>query len=109
MFFSKFNVNKVEWLNLVFENRNQSYGAYSLRLHSGEYLRNALIISLLFLGLLILIPTVYYRYKTKEIVTSPVIDLKPSEEIIYIMPVQPEIPKNKATPQSGSDLPISES
>lgn len=48
MFNSKFNVNRIEWLDLVFENRNQSYGAYVLRKESGNYLRNALLIAVLF-------------------------------------------------------------
>lgn len=51
MFNSKFNVNRIEWLDLVFENRNQSYGAYVLRKESGNYLRNAVIIAVfLFAG-----------------------------------------------------------
>lgn len=45
MFNSKFNVNRIEWLDLVFENRNQSYGAYVLRKESGKDLRNAVIIA----------------------------------------------------------------
>lgn len=42
---SKFNVNRIEWLDLVFEHRNQSYGAYVLRRDSGSYLKRALIIA----------------------------------------------------------------
>lgn len=55
MLFSKINVNRVEWLNLIFENRNQSYGAYVLRKESGNYLLKALMIALaLLLGLFLL-------------------------------------------------------
>ncbi|MBK0383047.1 energy transducer TonB [Pedobacter sp. SD-b] len=55
MLFSKINVNKVEWLNLIFENRNQSYGAYVLRKESGNYLMKALIVAMaLLLGFFLL-------------------------------------------------------
>lgn len=55
MLFSKIDVNKVEWLDLVFENRNQSYGAYVLRRDSGNYLFKSLLITgALFTGALLL-------------------------------------------------------
>ncbi|OAQ42228.1 hypothetical protein A5893_03700 [Pedobacter psychrophilus] len=45
MLFNQTNVNRKEWLDLVFENRNQSYGAYVLRKESGNYLLKALLIA----------------------------------------------------------------
>lgn len=39
------NLYKIEWLNLVFKNRNQSYGAYELRLHSDQNTLRALFIA----------------------------------------------------------------
>ncbi len=55
MSFSKINVNKVEWLNLVFANRNQSYGAYVLRRDSGSYLFKSLLLTIfLFVGVILL-------------------------------------------------------
>ncbi len=55
MFNSKLNVNSIEWLDVVFANRNQSYGAFVLRKDSGKYLKRAMLISAaLFCGTIIL-------------------------------------------------------
>jgi protein TonB len=43
---TKFDLYKTEWLDLVFTNRNKSYGAYELRKHSGEYAMRALAITM---------------------------------------------------------------
>ncbi|GAB2692618.1 energy transducer TonB [Mucilaginibacter koreensis] len=42
---TKFDLYKTEWLDLVFTNRNKSYGAYELRKHSGDYAMRALVIT----------------------------------------------------------------
>jgi protein TonB len=81
MLFNQTNVNREEWLDLVFENRNQSYGAYVLRKESGNYLLKALLIAI---SLLILI-----------FVSSAFTD-KPSVKIISPIsdPLTPEIIKD---------------
>jgi protein TonB len=78
MFFSKFDVNKVEWLNLVFENRNQDYGAYELRLKSSIYLRNALIVSALGFSSLVLVPSILSVFKSQDAVA--IVDKIPLDE-----------------------------
>lgn len=78
MFFSKFDVNKIGWLNLVFENRNQDYGAYELRLKSSLYLRNALIVSAIGFSSLILFPSILSVLNDKDVV--PVIEAIPLED-----------------------------
>lgn len=65
MFNSKFNVNRIEWLDLVFENRNQSYGAYVLRKESGNYLRNAVIIAVFLFAGSIVISSVVSKISNK--------------------------------------------
>ncbi|ADY51899.1 TonB family protein [Pseudopedobacter saltans DSM 12145] len=69
MSFSKLNLNKGEWLDLVFQNRNKSYGAYEIRRDADTYLLKALLISFgvfsLFIG-----STVYYMNKDKQAATS---------------------------------------
>ncbi|UKT62170.1 energy transducer TonB [Pedobacter mucosus] len=45
MFNSLINVYKTEWLDLVFANRNKSYGAYQLRSDSSRIMTKALFIS----------------------------------------------------------------
>ncbi len=43
---SKFDLYKNEWLDLVFTDRNKSYGAYDLRAHYGDNMMKALAITL---------------------------------------------------------------
>ncbi len=45
MFQSKFNLYNMEWLDVVFSERNKSYGAYQLRKHYNSNLLKALIIT----------------------------------------------------------------
>jgi len=44
---SKFDLYKSEWLDLVFADRNKSYGAYDLRVHYGDNIMKALAITVL--------------------------------------------------------------
>ena len=44
---SKFDLYKTEWLDLVFADRNKSYGAYDLRIHYGDNMLKALAITML--------------------------------------------------------------
>lgn len=46
MLISKFDLYKSEWLELVFEKRNKSYGAYELRQHHADNTLKALAITL---------------------------------------------------------------
>jgi len=47
MLISKFDLYRTEWLDLVFENRNKSYGAYELRQHHGSNMVKAMGITFL--------------------------------------------------------------
>jgi len=51
----------INWLNLVFENRNKSYGAYELRVHYESRLLKAFGISLASVAVLFIIPLVLTR------------------------------------------------
>ncbi|MFD1631398.1 energy transducer TonB [Pseudopedobacter beijingensis] len=70
MLFSKFNLNGGEWLDLVFQDRNKSYGAFVIRRDADSYLFKALLISFgvfsLFIG-----STVYYLNRDKEVSVIP--------------------------------------
>jgi protein TonB len=44
---TKFNLYKAEWLDLVFADRNKSYGAYDLRIHYGANMMRALAITVI--------------------------------------------------------------
>jgi protein TonB len=83
MLFSKFDVNRIEWLDLVFENRNQSYGAYVLRKESGNYLTKALLIAaFFFISTTVLLSTSFWRNK-QDLTVSSAID-KPDEKVYEI-------------------------
>ncbi len=53
MFKSKFNLYNTEWLDLVFSDRNKSYGAYELRKHYNSNMLKALFITATFFTALI--------------------------------------------------------
>ena len=45
MLIPKFNLYKAEWLDLVFDDRNKSYGAYELRSHYAQTMNRAITIT----------------------------------------------------------------
>lgn len=96
MLFSKIDVNKVEWLNLVFENRNHSYGAYVLRRDSGNYLLKSLMITGFLFGGAVLLSTINSKSKLADPIISalPIIKL----DDVRIIPVEIITPK----PESAS-------
>jgi protein TonB len=86
------NLYKAEWLDLVFKNRNQSYGAYTLRAQSGKTSMRALLFSSSIFILLFLSPKIYSLFTTDEIVVEPL-----NNEIIVdvVLPPKVEQPKLK--------------
>ncbi len=81
MLFNQTNVNREEWLDLVFENRNQSYGAYVLRKESGNYLLKSLLIAI---SLLILV------FVSSAFTDKPILKIIPP----ISDPLKPEIIKD---------------
>jgi len=77
---SKLSIYETRWTDLVFENRNQEYGAYQLRRESVKNSLSALVMGLLFVASMSAIPTIVSYFKTDvetDIVTIPdVIDEK---------------------------------
>ena len=73
MLFKTTNVNKAEWLSLVFENRNQSYGAYVLRKESGNYLLKALLLAVLMLSSVIIFSSFSWEEGLECATTSSVV------------------------------------
>ena len=105
MLFSKFDVNKIEWLDLVFENRNQSYGAYVLRKESGNYLTKALLIAAFFFISSTLMLSASFWWNTKEVASTTTL-LKPDETIYELKLI--EVPKKleplvESTPATSTD------
>ena len=69
------NLYKSEWLELVFQNRNKSYGAYELRLHNSQTTVKALIIASTLFTSLIISPMVYDHFFKKPVIedSGPII------------------------------------
>jgi len=100
MFFSKFDVNRIEWLNLVFENRNQEYGAYELRLKSSSYLRNALVVSAVGFSLLVMVPSILSVLSNKD--TTSITDAIPLDDdktVYHLREVELPAKKQQAASQ----------
>ncbi|MEO8517054.1 MAG: energy transducer TonB [Flavobacterium sp.] len=94
---SKLNINKKEWLELVFEGRNKSYGAYQLRQEEGKTTITAFFSALvLFAGIAIL-----SSFTDKPKVEDPIICILPPSTLVKFQP-KTEQPKeaHKATPKS---------
>ena len=50
MLISKFDLYKPEWLELVFDDRNKSYGAYELRQHNSRTMLTSMAIAFSIIG-----------------------------------------------------------
>lgn len=85
MFNNSSNLYGSEWLAVVFNNRNKSYGAYELRSQSSAILVKSLFtVSGLFIALFA-IPTIYAHYQPKEeILVTRVVELA-NPQVIHEM------------------------
>ncbi|WP_443939224.1 energy transducer TonB [Pedobacter sp. MW01-1-1] len=95
MFNSSINVYKIEWLDLVFSNRNKNYGAYALRKESSSILTKALFAASTGFILLFTAPLVYSKLSGPEMsslpVTTTTVDL--SNQIHEMKPEKKPDPK----------------
>lgn len=101
---TKFDLYKTEWLDLVFTNRNKSYGAYELRKNSGQYAMRAMAATVAIFASGILLIKVWPKaekaeppkyYTTVVEIHKYVPPAKPKEERIHeaVKPAKPEAPK----------------
>ena len=99
---SRLSIYETRWINLIFENRNQEYGAYQLRHESVKSSVTALFMGLLFVASIGGISTIisHYNQELTPVITSPEfkdpivitkVDFKKIEE-----PALPEV-KSQAT------------
>ncbi|OKS86235.1 energy transducer TonB [Mucilaginibacter polytrichastri] len=108
MLIPKFDLYKSEWLELVFENRNKSYGAYDLRQHYGQTMTKA--IALVISGFIVSGVALSFIYKVKEVPTelikTTVVDLK---KLDVILPPPPKmdkpLPKQTAAVKAQPSVP----
>jgi len=104
MFNSFINVYKTEWLDLVFADRNKSYGAYELRSKSSRIMTRALLISVSLFLLLAFTPLIYgkiFPTVEEEVVPQKVVDL---ENVIHEMK-KPE-PEKKPEPAKAEPVKV---
>jgi protein TonB len=108
MLFKTTNVNRAEWLSLVFENRNQSYGAYVLRKESGNYLLKALLIAVLMLSSVVIFSS--FSWEKEEVKSTP---QKENPDVLYVTEVevspkpkieQPKVEQSQPPAQEVQDL-----
>ncbi|MCL9805057.1 energy transducer TonB [Flavobacterium amniphilum] len=70
---SKLNINKTEWLELVFEGKNKAYGAYQLRQEEGKTTTKAFVSAMALLGGIAALPFILSSFTDKpEIITCPI-------------------------------------
>jgi protein TonB len=109
MFNPKSTIYQTGWLDLVFANRNKSYGAYELRQHADERLLRSLLITLFFVGVI-----VAYTFVPKSVVTDGGLTHIPEPldtTIVILRPVAPpqSQPSAPAARSSNSSSPRVES
>ncbi|MGY4384053.1 protein TonB [Pedobacter sp. UYP24] len=85
------NLYKTEWLNLVFKNRNQSYGAYALRSQSAGNTLRALFIGATLFILLFAAPKIYSLLSKGSSIENVKL---PDDRIVEVSQLRPpEAPK----------------
>jgi len=71
---SKLNINKNEWLELVFEGKNKAYGAYQLRQEDGSTTMKAFFGALVFIASIATLGIITSSFGDKPVVVKPTID-----------------------------------
>lgn len=95
---SKLNINKKEWLELVFEGRNKSYGAYQLRQEEGKTTMTAFFSALmLFAGIAVL-----SSFTDKPLVVEPIVDPFTKVTPVNILPKLDQPKEHKVTPKNAA-------
>ena len=72
MLTSKFNLYNAGWLDVVFANRNQTYGAYELRKNYSARLAKSLLAAVTFFVMLVCSPAIYKYFEGEPTVESQV-------------------------------------
>jgi periplasmic protein TonB len=91
------NLYKIKWLDLVFQNRNKTYGAYQLRQHNADTTVKALVIGSILFVSVIISPWIYNQFfetmadhKDIDEETITIVDLS---SVSKVKPVTPAAPK----------------
>ncbi len=92
---SKVNVFNHAWIDLVFEGRNQSYGAYQLRRQDSKTTALALITGIGLMVSVAIIPLAVNYFSPAEVITAKAetttyIEVETIDEPVYVEPAKPE-------------------
>ncbi|MGH2666420.1 energy transducer TonB [Flavobacterium sp.] len=93
---SKLNINKNEWLELVFEGKNKEYGAYKLRQEDGKTTMKAFFSALALLAGLASLPMILSSFD-KPIVTKPIDTDGPITVVDVVLPPKKSEPAHPKT------------
>ncbi|WP_026898112.1 energy transducer TonB [Daejeonella oryzae] len=75
------NLYKAKWLELVFQNRNKTYGAYQLRQHNAETTVKALVFASILFTTIIISPMLYNQLSKSKIIENTETTPEPTEVI----------------------------
>ena len=87
MLSSKFNVYNIEWLDVVFANRNQTYGAYELRKNYSSRLTKALFLASTLFITVVCSPLIYDYLKKGDEIVEVAEEVKPKNDLVKIVDV----------------------
>ncbi|RTY93392.1 energy transducer TonB [Flavobacterium sp. GT3R68] len=95
---SKVSIYENGWIDVVFEGRNQEYGAYQLRQQSPRTTVAALFLGLLFITTVVSIPVIinYFNKSNSSVISESLEDVK--IVLANITPTQPKAPDQLALP-----------
>ncbi|WP_394758111.1 energy transducer TonB [Flavobacterium sp.] len=98
---SKLNINKNEWLELVFEGKNKEYGAYQLRQDDGKTTIKAFFSAIALITGIAILPLVLSSFADKPVI-HPYIEDPGLEVTNVILPpnqIKEELPVLRSEPQ----------
>lgn len=98
---SKLSIYEDRWINMVFEGKNQEYGAYQLRQEGNRTTLTAFMVSLLFVACIVTIPVLFNHFALEN--SSGVIIPKSPDVVIQVSNYQhppQKKPENLAVPVS---------
>ena len=102
---SKLNINKNEWLELVFEGKNKEYGAYQLRQEDGRTTMKAFFSALALIAAIALLPVLLSSFADK-----PVVDPLAPDPVILVtdltLPAKEEIKRELPASKKEIQKPI---
>jgi protein TonB len=102
---SKLNINKNEWLELVFEGKNKEYGAYKMRQEDGKTTMKAFFSAIALLSGMALLP-IFLSSFTDKPVSKPAEPDALVRVTDVVLPLKEQIKKDLPTVKSETQKPI---